>query len=305
MKKLTYLVAILAIFASSSFGATLLPIQLLNPAGSTNGQAIVSTGASSAPGWTSVAATSGTTFTGLTGVSYPSATFFVNDSTGAGSALIQLRNTTVNEWVLYNSSTASNQFALGRYVAGSFVDNPIAVSNSTGVVTMGDGIANTPISGSTGSFTTVTASSTITPSQTAGIVGTTTNNSANAGSVGEILTATGTAVSLSSGTPANCTSKALTAGQWSITGSIIFNANTGTTTSLTQAGFNTTTGTLPASPFTAQDASSVPASFGSGYAIPPQTVQLAAGATYFLVANATFAVSTMTATCVITAVRQR
>jgi hypothetical protein len=51
------LIALLAFVASTAFGTTLNPVQLLNPAGSTSGQAIVSTGASSAPAWANVAAT--------------------------------------------------------------------------------------------------------------------------------------------------------------------------------------------------------------------------------------------------------
>lgn len=46
--------ALAALFCATSFGATLNPVQLLNPAGSTSGQAIVSTGATTAPGWGNV-----------------------------------------------------------------------------------------------------------------------------------------------------------------------------------------------------------------------------------------------------------
>lgn len=56
MKRLLTLLA-LALAAATSFGATLNPVQLLNPAGSTSGQAIVSTGPSSAPAWGNVTAT--------------------------------------------------------------------------------------------------------------------------------------------------------------------------------------------------------------------------------------------------------
>ncbi len=56
MKRLLTLLS-LALAAATSFGATLNPVQLLNPAGSTSGQAIVSTGPSSAPAWGNVTAT--------------------------------------------------------------------------------------------------------------------------------------------------------------------------------------------------------------------------------------------------------
>jgi len=52
----------LALISAAAFGATTVPVQLLNPTGSSSGQAIVSTGASSAPAWGNVSAA---TLTGL------------------------------------------------------------------------------------------------------------------------------------------------------------------------------------------------------------------------------------------------
>jgi hypothetical protein len=52
MKRL--LTAALLALSSIAFGATLTPIQLLSPAGSTSGQVIASTGTSTAPAWTTV-----------------------------------------------------------------------------------------------------------------------------------------------------------------------------------------------------------------------------------------------------------
>jgi hypothetical protein len=49
MKRL-FVAALLAL-STAAFGATTVPVQLLNPTGSTAGQAIVSTGPSSAPAW--------------------------------------------------------------------------------------------------------------------------------------------------------------------------------------------------------------------------------------------------------------
>ncbi|MCW3611320.1 hypothetical protein, partial [Burkholderia cenocepacia] len=43
-----------AVTAATASAATLYPVQLLNPAGSTAGQAVVSTGPSSAPAWATV-----------------------------------------------------------------------------------------------------------------------------------------------------------------------------------------------------------------------------------------------------------
>jgi hypothetical protein len=55
MKRI-FIAAIASLFALTAIGATLNPVQLLNPAGSTSGQTIVSTGASSAPAWGNVSA---------------------------------------------------------------------------------------------------------------------------------------------------------------------------------------------------------------------------------------------------------
>lgn len=58
-------------FVASSFAATTSPVQLLNPTGSASGQAVVSTGASTAPGWSSIVdsvlAGSGVAVSGATG----------------------------------------------------------------------------------------------------------------------------------------------------------------------------------------------------------------------------------------------
>lgn len=46
-----FFILVLSLCASLAFGATTVPVQLLNPTGSSAGQAIVSTGSSSAPAW--------------------------------------------------------------------------------------------------------------------------------------------------------------------------------------------------------------------------------------------------------------
>ncbi|AHI64094.1 hypothetical protein [Burkholderia thailandensis] len=223
------LVSALLALSSLAFGATLAPIQLLNPAGSTSGQAIVSTGPSTAPAWGSIGAgslspigansvlanatgatasptavampscsgtnnalrwTAGTGFTcassialtssGLNqfasttsaqlagiisdetgsgslvfatnptiagasfsaglGLSYSNPAFTLNDTSGTNSSALIFNKSGSTAWVLLNSSP-TNALLLSRYVSGSLVDNPIAVSNSTGIVTFADGVA--------------------------------------------------------------------------------------------------------------------------------------------------------------------
>lgn len=76
MKRLLTFLA-LTCAAATSFAATLNPVQLLNPAGSTAGQTIVSTGASAAPGWAAVP---------LSGLSSMAANTVVANATGSTAA---------------------------------------------------------------------------------------------------------------------------------------------------------------------------------------------------------------------------
>lgn len=230
MKRLLSL-ALLAL-SSIAFGATLNPIQLLNPAGSTSGQAIVSTGASSAPAWGGIAVSS------LTGL-----------GTGVGTAL-------------------------GATVTGS------------GGIVLG------------------TAPTITTPN----IVGTATNNNASAGSVGEYVTATGTAVSLTTGTAANITSISLTAGDWDVWGSVLWQPAGSTTMTGWNAQISQTSATFsPAlpSPTAFTEAFAPPAGSIEAGAVPLQRISVASTTTVFLVANAAFSVSTLTASGILSARRRR
>lgn len=71
------LIAALLALSSIAFGATTVPVQLLNPTGSTAGQAIVSTGASTAPAWGGV---------GLNGLAAQAANTVVANATGSSAA---------------------------------------------------------------------------------------------------------------------------------------------------------------------------------------------------------------------------
>lgn len=151
----------------------------------------------------------------------------------------------------------------------------------------------------------------VTPSQTAGIVGTNTNNSANAGSVGEFISATlasGSSISLSTGTPANVISISLTAGDWDVSGSVAFTFGATTsvtnligsisTTSATHGGLGQTTAYAAAA--------NVPtAAVDEQMSLPMVRLSLAGTTTVFLVASGGFTVSTLKAYGVIRARRVR
>jgi len=142
MKRL--LTGALALLLSVAASATTLnPIQLLNPTGSSSGQAIVSTGASSAPAWANVAATA---------LAAQAANTVVANVTGSAAS------PTAIAMPLCNASTAALQYTTG---GSGFVCNTSINAATLGGTTFA---APGPIgstTASTGSFTTLAASSTV------------------------------------------------------------------------------------------------------------------------------------------------
>jgi len=169
---------------------------------------------------------------------------------------------------------------------------------------------NETVGGTLGVTGNSTFTGTITPSQTNGIVGTTTNNAANAGSVGELITssvAKASPVALTTATTKNITSISLTAGDWDVFGQVMV---TGTSTT----NFNTLQGSsslISATPDTTREFSHVAApfvpgaAFDIGFAIPVTPLSLAATTTVYLIANASFSASTLSAWGTISARRVR
>lgn len=100
MKKL--FACFLALASAAAFGTTTVPVQLLNSAGSSSGQTIVSTGASSAPGWANVAVSS------LSGLGTGVGAALGNAVTGSGGAVLATSPTitTPNLQGVKNGATA-------------------------------------------------------------------------------------------------------------------------------------------------------------------------------------------------------
>lgn len=293
----------LACAAVSSFGATLNPVQLLNPAGSSSGQAIISTGASTAPAWgnvpvanvTGAAALTGATFTGPLLQSYASPTFVVNDTSGSGFASMALESSGTLVWQLVKQ--ASQNFVLQRWVSGSNVDNPISVSNSTGAVTMVDGITNTPVSA-----TTLSASGLATLS--GGIAGNTTGTAASAGTIGEVPSATFSSVNMTaSGTVQNLTSINLTSGVYLVWGSATYTVGTGATMNIWLAGVSQTSATLPAAGTYFQSNGSITATGAATANAPMYLLTLSSAKTIYLTGDAIFSGGAVTATGFLAALR--
>lgn len=149
------------------------------------------------------------------------------------------------------------------------------------------------------------------------VQGTSTNDNAIAGDVGEYIQATvavGSAVSITTATPVNITSIILTAGDWDLDGIIDFLPAASTSVTQFNASISVTTGTLSTQPggsgvspdatVVFNQAAAVPAAL---VAFPTATVRLTVSATttVYLVAQATFTVSTMTGYGTIRARRMR
>ncbi|WP_157661683.1 hypothetical protein [Burkholderia ubonensis] len=141
----------------------------------------------------------------------------------------------------------------------------------------------------------LTFTSAITPQSTGGIVGTTAADNANAGSVGEYQPASTTGTSLTNNTNANVTSISLTAGDWEVSGVVVFNPAGGTTVNNLVAGVSTTSATFGA----AGTFSNLACSFTTGsiqrFMAPTVRVNVSTTMTVYLVAQAGFGASTMTA----------
>jgi hypothetical protein len=298
--------AILALFCVSAFGTTYVPVQLLNPAGSTSGQAILSTGSSSVPVWGNVSATA---LTGLVPIA--------NGGTNAATAAAALTN-------LGAAPTASPTFTGTVTIPGGSITGT-TISGSTGSFTTlaasssvtGTGFNNLfasppnigAVAAATGKFTTLQATSAFTPSSTAGIVGTVTNDSANAGSVGEYVTASTASTAVTSSVTANAASISLAAGDWEVEGLVqTIPAGTTVVTGRT-VGISTTSATVATAATGVSNASiswySAPAGFVETIIAPRTRIKLASTTTVYLIANIGFNTSTCAVAGFIRATRPR
>lgn len=263
--------------AGAAMAATLAPVQLLNPAGSTAGQAIVSTGPSSAPAWGAVTATAlapvspNTVIGNATNATLSPQAYPVPGCAAANSAL---------QYFLGSGFSCGSTFALTTGNLSQFASTTSA--QLAGV-----------ISNETGSGVLVFGTSpTLT---TPNIVGTTAADNAAAGSVGQYATNSATGTNMTTATAANCATISLTAGDWDVFGTVTFVPDVTTTVTLVQAGINTTSATMSAA--NAGGSNFLQASFttGGGQAIstPVVRIPLAATTTVYLVGQTQFGVSTM------------
>lgn len=139
MKKL--LTCALLALSSIAFGATTVPVQLLNPTGSSSGQAIVSTGASSAPAWGGI---------GVNGIAAITANTVLANATGSSAsptAFAMPSCTTALEWVSGTGFVCNTAGAFTTLSASGLI-SPTSTIGIKGTVTNDNAQA-----GSVGEFT--------------------------------------------------------------------------------------------------------------------------------------------------------
>jgi hypothetical protein len=326
MKKLLSLSLLL--LSSLTFGATLNPIQLLNPAGSTSGQVIASTGPATAPAWATVTlsgltgtvaiANGGTGQTtqaaALTALLGASTVPLANGGTGAATAANARTNLGLGTSATVNTGTSGATIPLLNgantwAAAQTFSVRPIFNGNTpwdngnlaapaatTGNLSQFASTTSaqlaTLLSDETGSGSAVFS---LTPTITApNIVGTISGGNAAAGSVGEYLTATTSGTSLTSAAAANCTSVSLTAGDWDVRGVVKFTPAGTTNPAGVIAGISTTSATVG----TDDTTQGFNLTFATGtpirIATPVVRINVSSTTTVYLVGLGIFTVSTET-----------
>lgn len=268
MKRL-FAAALLAL-TTLAFGATTTPPSLINPSGSTAGQAIISTGASSAPVW------------GAPSVSSPTGTLpIANGGTGATSASAALSNLGG-----LSTTTAASTYAT---IANLALKAPLASPTFTGTVTIPTGAS-------------------ITKPTIVGTVAADNASAGSVGELISSTVAVGSAVSLTSNTAANITSIVLTPGDWDVWGSVATNPAGTTTQSFLQASLSTTSATLGGLPNGGGSVTlpfSVTAGNPVGVPVGMKQYNVSSNTTVYLVINSTFATSTNSAYGFIAARRRR
>lgn len=184
----------------------------------------------------------------------------------------------------------------------SGLTTPLSVAQGgTGITSFGTGVATALGQNVTGSGSIVLSTSpTINQPN---IQGVTNGSVAGAGQVGQPLTNSASGVSLSNAVSANCTSISLTAGDWNVWGNVYFTPAGSTMQSQLAVGINTTSATLPAIPNYSVLTLSIPAGDVESLTAPQQIINVSGSTTVYLVANASFSVSTETASCYINARR--
>ncbi|MGU4696717.1 hypothetical protein K6L09_08625 [Burkholderia cepacia] len=288
MKK--FLILLAGVLAAAAHAATLTPVQLLNPAGSTTGQVIVSSGPSTAPGWGPVA------LSGVTGT-LPIA----NGGTGAATQTAALTNLLGASVVpVANGGTGVTSAAAELTRIGAA---PLASASPTGTwsfaarptfngATPWDSSNLNPASPPAWGNSTPNSGAFSSLSATAGYTGlTSTTLPYTVGVLGEYFSSSTSGTSMTTATATNCASISLGAGDWDVQAIIQFNPSAALSSLATAVS---TTVSVPA--FQSEQALSL--AFTSGQtqilASPMQRIPLTSATTVYAIGVAGFSSGTVT-----------
>lgn len=217
-------------------------------------------------------------------------------------------NTAINAAQL-GGATFAAPGPIGSTTASTGAFTTISASSTVSGTGFSTYLASPPAIGTTtpaaGKFTTLQTTSAITPSSTSGIAGTTTNDNANAGSVGEYVTSSYSSFSLTNNTNQNYTSIILTAGDWDVTGHALFQVGAGATMTAQVLGISTTSATLPSVGNFWQGQTSISGTAAQSAIAPVQRLSLSSTTTVYIVGLSLFSGGTASATGFIRARRMR
>lgn len=251
----------------------------------------------------------------LTGAT--SGTVSVRGAAAAGTWTFTLPTTGgTNNYVLTTNGSGTASWSQVSLTAGVTGVLPVAnggTNASSAGITAFNNITGYTASGATGTTSTNIVFSGSPTIATPAISGVTNASNASAGNVGEVISSSvvsGSQVSLTSTTAANVTSISLTAGDWDVTGTVVLNPAGTTTVTAIAGGISTTSATLVTTP----DANGLPtvniaATLTTGavqrLSIATYRINVSSTTTVYLVAQSTFATSTMGAFGAIVARRAR
>lgn len=306
MMKRLFVAALAALATAASMAATTIPVPLISTSGSTAGQAIVSTGPTSAAAWGAVpigslAPSAANTVLANATASSAAPTAFTMPTCSASTSALQ--------WSSGNGFICGTTFAntgspLSQFAATTSAQLASVISDETGTGSLV--FSTSPAFTGTLGAAAITATGLITPSSTVGIKGTTTNDDAQAGSVGEFSNNSTTGTSLTTSTAANATSVPLSAGDWDVQCTAQFNAAASTVAQRVQVGVGTTSANISV-PLGQKTLLQLTFTAGTQQTIasPVVRLKLASSGTAFCVVESAFTTSTMTVDGLIRARRPR
>lgn len=329
MKRLI-LAALAAIATFAAHAATTVPPSLINPAGSTAGQAIVSTGPSTAPGWSKVSVA------GLAAQAANTVLANVTASSASPTAFAMPSCSTSTSALQYTSGTGFTCFTGSAPLASPTFTGTVTITNTTGnsLIVNGSGNsgsgaqfflqgngATTPnkyIRAFNGAFQIVNSANSATPMSmddagnmtltgtltATGITGTTSGAAPAASDVGSANVQNFSSVNITtSNTAQNLTSLSVGAGVWDITCNVIYSAAATTTTNAIVAGSSTTSATLPSAGNYSQMTANFPVNAANSLICPVQRINVSSTQTVYLVGQVIFGTSTVSASGFLRALR--